>query len=232
MSSPAPQPGFSQRLGRPLITGLLCFLPAALTLAVISWVVVFLHDLVGPSSPFGRIMVSVGLNFVTCEVIAWSVGVLGTLVAIYGLGALIESGAGNRYQRFMEGALNRVPLVNTIYDASKQLTSLFDRKKDTVQAMTPVLCTFGADGGAATLGLLPSPRPIRIGDRDYYVVLIPTAPVPFGGALLCLPVEHVRPAGCSFDGMVNVFMSMGVSAPDHLGSPPSAAAEAEETGRE
>ena len=66
----------------------------------------------------------------------------------------------------------------------------------------------------------PTSRTLRLQDRDYNVVMLPTAPVPFGGALLCVPTEHVKPAGCSFDGVVNVFMSMGASAPDILGGEP------------
>ncbi len=84
--------------------------------------------------------------------------------------------------------------------------------------MTPVLCRFGADGGTLTLALLPSQRPVCIEGRDYHVVIIPTAPVPFGGALLCVPAECVSPAGCTIDGLISIYMSMGVSAPDYLGS--------------
>lgn len=214
----------SQRLSQPFIAGVLGFLPLALTLAILAWVVVFLHDLVGPGSAFGRILSSFGLTVVTCEVIAYTVGLVGTLALVYVFGVFFQSGMAFRYQYAVEGALLRLPLVGTIYDASKQLTSMFDRKNDEVKSMTPVLCTFGGEGGVATLALMPSPRVVRIGGHDYHVVILPTAPVPFGGALLCVPVGCVRPAGCSFDGLVNVFMSMGASAPDYLGDRPPAQA--------
>lgn len=207
-----------QRISQPFITGVLGFLPLALTLAVLAWVVVFLHDLVGPSSAFGRILGSIGLNFVACEVTAYAFGLVGTLALVYFFGVLVESGIGHRYQFAVEGALRRVPLVSTIYDASKQLTSMFDRNKEDVKAMTPVLCFFGGDGGTATLALMTSPQRIRLHGQDYHVVIIPTAPVPFGGALLFVPADCVKPAGCSFDGLVNVFMSMGASAPEFLGT--------------
>ncbi len=208
----------SQHISQPFITGVLGFLPLALTLAVFAWVVVFLHDLVGPTSAFGKILGSIGLNFVTCEVIAYTIGLLGTLALVYVFGVLVESGMGHRYENAIEGALHRVPLVSTIYDASKQLTSMFDRNDEDVKAMTPVLCSFGGDGGTAALALMPSPRTFRINGHDYHMVIIPTAPVPFGGALLCVPADCVKPAGCSFDGLVNIFMSMGASAPDYLGT--------------
>jgi uncharacterized membrane protein len=84
--------------------------------------------------------------------------------------------------------------------------------------MTSVLCFFGGDVGTATLALMPSAKKMHLNGQDYHLVMIPTARVPFGGALLCVPVECVKPAGCSFDGVVNVFMSMGASAPEILGT--------------
>ena len=206
-----------QRYSHPFITGVLGFLPLALTLAVLAWVIVFLHDLVGPSSSFGRILGSVGLSFVACEVIAYTFGLVGTLVVVYLFGVLVESGKAFRYQSVIEGAVNRIPLVGTIYDASKQLTNMFDRNNQDVGAMTPVLCFFGEGNAAATLALMPTSELIRFGNQDYHIVVIPTAPVPFGGALLFVPADRVKPAGCSFDGVINVFMSMGASAPDFLG---------------
>lgn len=203
-------------IGQPFITGVLSFLPLALTFAVVAWLVVFLHDLVGPGTAFGKILSTAGLNFVACEVIAYVLGMIGTFIIIYVAGLLVERGIGRRYQTAMESAVKRVPLVSTVYDASKQLTSMFDRNNEEVKGMTPVLVSFGGKGGAVTLALMSTPKPIRINDRDYNVVVIPTAPVPFGGALFCVPSEDVQPAECNFDGLVSIFMSMGVSAPEVL----------------
>jgi uncharacterized membrane protein len=204
-------------IGQPFITGVLSFLPLGLTLAIVAWLVVFLHDLVGPGTAFGKIVSTLGLNFVGCEVVAYVVGLLGTLLMIYIVGLLVERGIGQRYQLAVESALQRVPLVSTVYDASKQLTSMFDRNNEDVKGMTPVMVSFGSEGGAVTLALMPTPHPIRFNDRDYNIVVIPTAPIPFGGALFCIPVEDVKPANCNFDGLVSIFMSMGVSAPEVLG---------------
>ncbi len=223
-----PGSNLTQWISRPFITGVLAFLPLALTLAVFAWVVVFLHDLVGPSSGFGKILSSIGLSFVACEVIAYTLGLAGTLALIYVLGVLTNSRFGHRYHSAVEGAVQRVPLMGTVYDASKQLTSMFDRNNEELKAMTPVLCFFGGEGGTATLALMPNARRIRLFGKDYHMVMIPTAPVPFGGALLCVPAECVKPARCSFDGVVNVFMSMGASAPDVLGDDSEAETNSDE----
>ena len=48
------------------------------------------------------------------------------------------------------------------------------------------------------------------------MVIIPTAPVPFGGALLFVPADNIVPADMSVDAMMSIYLSMGISAPEHL----------------
>ena len=49
-------------------------------------------------------------------------------------------------------------------------------------------------------------------------VLVPFAPVPFGGALIYVPQDWVRPAEGGVEKLVNVYVSMGVTPPE--GIPP------------
>ena len=209
-------PRLFDRVSGPLLAGVLGLLPLALTLGVLAWIVVFLHDVVGPGSVFGKLLRSIGLSVVSCEVIAYVVGLTSTLAVVYGVGVLLQSGVTNRWQSLFEGAVRQLPLISPIYETSKQLRSMFERKDQDMQAMTPVLCRFGGAGGTAALALMPSPERIRIDGYDYHTVIIPTAPVPFGGALLYVPAEWVIPAGCSVRGLISVYMSMGVSSADHL----------------
>jgi len=211
-----PTPSLFERVSQPLIAGVLGLLPLALTLVVLAWMVVFLHDVVGPASVFGKLLRSIGLSLVSCEVIAYVVGLVSTLALVYLIGVLLQSGVTSRWQYAFEGAVQQLPLISSIYETSKHLRSMFERKDERMQAMTPVLCRFGGAGQTAALALMPTPERIRIDGRDYHTVIIPTAPVPFGGALLYVPAEWVKPAGCSVRALVSVYMSMGVSSPDHL----------------
>jgi uncharacterized membrane protein len=52
-------------------------------------------------------------------------------------------------------------------------------------------------------------------------VLIPTAPVPFGGAILYVPVDWVEPLDVAFDEMFNIYMSMGATSSDYLQGGPA-----------
>ncbi len=208
----------AERAMQTFLTGVIGILPLALTLAVLAWLVKFLHDLAGPSSLCGRVMRSVGMSVVACDMTAYVIGLIGALLSIYGLGVLVENGIGRRWSRAMDDALLHVPVLGTVYDASKQMTSLFDRKQDSKHSMTPVMCFLGDHRGVATPALMPTPELVRLDGNEYHVVMIPTAPVPFGGALLCVKAEWVTPANCGFDELVGIYMSMGVTAPRCLGS--------------
>lgn len=210
---------FIRKLFRPFIAGLVAALPLAFTVAILIWAVNFIQGFLGPHSAFGRLLGSIGLRFVTSEIIAYLIGVFVTLVLIYLLGVVVEAGMKNRLNAMLTGILGRVPLVSTIYRASKQLAQMLERNdRADVKAMSPVLCYLGGDGGTAVLALMPNPERVSLEGRDYHAVLIPTAPVPFGGAILYVPVEWVKPVDFAFDGLLNVYMSMGGTSPDYLGT--------------
>ncbi len=66
--------------------------------------------------------------------------------------------------------------------------------------------------GLRFLALLVSPQVYSIGGREYKIVIVPTAPVPFGGGLLFVPIECVQAADMSVDGLMSIYVSMGVTA--------------------
>ena len=77
-----------------------------------------------------------------------------------------------------------IPIISNVYDLSKRFVAIVDRGgEDNLKSMRPVWCFFGGEGGAAVLGLMPSPEPVMVGEHKYVAVLVPSAPVPFGGAL-------------------------------------------------
>jgi uncharacterized membrane protein len=85
-----------------------------------------------------------------------------------------------------------------------------------MQSMTPVMCHFGKEKGTAIPAFMPTPETFEINGDRYHAVMIPTAPLPFGGAILCLPAEWVTPMDCGIDGLLNIYISMGVTVPDYF----------------
>jgi uncharacterized membrane protein len=225
MAMTSEKPGVLRHISRTFLAGLLAALPLTLTLAVIVWLVEFIHRFMGPGSALGRMLRSIGLKFSTSELVAYLIGIVMTLTLIYFLGVLVEAGMKHRWSTLVDSTMDRVPLVRSIYSALKRLMQMFEaRDPSELKAMKPVMCHFGGKGGTAVLALMPSPERIRLGEQDYYGVLIPTAPVPFGGAILYVPVDWVEPLDVAFDEMFNIYMSMGATSSDYLQGGPVAPA--------
>jgi uncharacterized membrane protein len=109
--------------------------------------------------------------------------------------------------------LRRIPLVGGLYGVADKFVALLDQKESAdIGAMSPVWCFFGGDG-VAVLALAPNAEPVEIDGRSYLGVLVPTAPVPIGGALLYVPAEWVKAANMGVDKLTAVYVSMGITPP-------------------
>ena len=221
------RPGSFPRIRRTFLAGLLAALPLALTITVIVWLVEYIQLFLGPNSAFGQFMESFGLKFVSSEISAYFLGIISVLLIIYLLGVFVEAGMKNRWQALIDGILNRVPLVRKVYNAINKLVLMFDTKDQAdIKSMGAVMCFFGGrGGGTGVLALLTSPEKINQHGVDYYSIMIPTAPVPFGGAILFVPVDWVEHVDIGFDGLLNIYMSMGITSPDYFNQHKTGASE-------
>jgi uncharacterized membrane protein len=212
--TPAPAAPVARRLLRTWMAGLVALLPLALTLMALGWAGRLVFDLVGPESLVGRFFVAIGHPLSGHTGLAYLIGTVTLVAAIYVLGVLVQSGLLGPLRTLIDQALRRIPLVGSVYSLADRFVGLLDQKPDTdIGAMSPVWCFMGGGEGAAVLALLPSPDPIEIHGRRYYGVLIPTAPVPIGGALLYVPADWVRPAEISIERLTAIYVSMGITPP-------------------
>ena len=201
------------RILRVFLAGLLAALPLALTIIIIGWSLGLINQYVGPGSQFGQFLISLGLGVSTTA--SYLIGLAAILVAIYLLGLLIELRFGAWLMAIFDRLIRRTPLVSMVYDLSSRVVSVVGSKDgdNNLKNMRPVWCFFGGKPGAAVLALLPTERPIRLGDEDYVGILVPSAPVPFGGALIYVPKAWVEPAPGYVDDLISVYVSMGITPP-------------------
>jgi uncharacterized membrane protein len=202
------------RTGRIFISGLLAALPLVLTIFVVGWLLSLLNQYIGPSSAFGRFLASFGVSTGTSQFAHYLIGLAIIGGAIYVLGLLVESRLGPWLTAQIGGLIRRIPVISSIYDLAARFVSIVDaREGDNLKNMSPAWCHFGGKPGAAVLALIPSTKPIRLGDEDYLGVLIPSAPVPFGGALIYVPTAWVEMAEGGVDELMSVYVSMGITPP-------------------
>lgn len=211
------------RVLRTFLAGVLALLPIAVTVFVTAWVGALVASYAGPGSFIGRFITAlgsaIGLNIEPSSRAAYLLGLAIIVGAIFLLGLLVESGLRSFISDSFDWLMTRIPLVSNIYDLSKRFVAIVDRgDQGDLKSMSPVWCFFGGEGSAAVLALMPSHQPVEIGDHSYLGVLVPSAPVPFGGALIYVPASWVKPAEGGVERLMNVYVSMGVTPPIALPS--------------
>jgi uncharacterized membrane protein len=208
------------RIARIFLAGLLVLLPILVTVIVTAWVAQLLQTYAGPNSLIGRLIVLLGLNLASSDTGAYFLGFLIILGCIFLLGLFVETRLWPLVQTGLDSLISRIPLVSNVYELSKRFVAIVDRSgnKNNLKSMRPVWCFFGGEGGAAVLGLMPSPDPVQIGEHSYVGLLVPSAPVPFGGALIYVPTDWVKPADGGVERLMNVYVSMGVTPPESMPS--------------
>ncbi|MEQ8822857.1 MAG: DUF502 domain-containing protein [Filomicrobium sp.] len=211
------------RAFRVFLAGLLAALPLALTIFVLGWSLALINEYLGPGSEFGSFLISLGLG--VSATASYVAGLVVIVVAIYLLGMLVESQIGAWIASLFEGLVRRTPLISTVYDLSSRVVSVVGSKDNeaNLKNMKPVWCFFGGKPGAAVLALMPTARPVVHDDTNYLGVLIPSAPVPFGGALIYVPESWVEPAPGYVDDLITVYVSMGITPPKADDAKPSPA---------
>ncbi len=193
--------------------GLLALLPLALTAAVLAWVLKLIYEYFGPRSLVGQLFAALGYPFSNNPALAYIFGTLVLVAAIYLLGLVVSFGLKGPLKKLTDRTLRHIPIVGGLYNLADRFVGLLDQKPGSdIAAMRPVWCRFGGDG-VAVLALAPSAEPIDINGSSFFAVLVPTAPVPFGGALLYVPAAWIWSANIGVDKLMAVYVSMGITPP-------------------
>ena len=220
---------------RPLLTGMLALLPLAATLVLLVWATRLAAEWLGPTSLFGSLLTRIGLGVgSSATATGYLAGLLVVLALVYGFGLVVETGLQRGAHSLFQSLIQRIPVVRTVYDVVHRLVGLLGKSKDAGQkSMSPVWLYFGGPPAAGevaattvVLGLLTTPEPIDMGGQPFHGVLVPTAPVPVGGGLLFVPAHWVVPAEVGIEGVTSIYVSMGVTAGQYLGTHSAGAAPA------
>jgi uncharacterized membrane protein len=206
---------YVDRLKSYFITGLIAVLPLLLTIFVLKWISGFVNGYIGPRTAFGSLLQKIGYKFspISNLSLAYVIGVLLFVAGIFLLGLLLESRARSTMQHIAQRTIFQLPLIRTIYRTTDKFISLMPSSDtDSVSGMQVVFCRFGVGSNSAGfLCLLASPEVYKLGDMSYVIVMIPTAPIPVGGAMLFVPAESVHSTDMNIDAFAGSYLSMGVT---------------------
>lgn len=198
-----------QKLFRYLLTGTFFLLPFVITVGAVAWLGLFIARYLGPKTIVGKWLAKIGFFYFQTNypLLSYIIGILIVLAIIMLIGFIIERRWVKATVEFINKLIKKIPIIGTIYDTICKLVNSLDNSK--VKEMTPVYCRFGS---TMVLALLTTLDKISIDGKNYYSAIIPTAPVPFGGAVLMVPEEDVVfPApNISFDKFFSYYSSLGI----------------------
>ncbi|MDR1855051.1 MAG: DUF502 domain-containing protein [Azoarcus sp.] len=190
------------------ITGLLIWIPLAITFTVLTWIVRTLDGWMVPWLPHHLQPTTVfgfdipGLGVVLFVFILFATGVIGANVL------------GQRLVGAWESLLARIPVVKSIYSSVKQVSdTLFSSSG---QAFRKALLVQYPREGAWTIAFLtgtPGGDVAQHLSGDYVSIYVPTTPNPTSGFFLMLPAADVIELDMSVDEALKYIISMGVVAP-------------------
>lgn len=195
------------------ITGLLIWVPLAITVWVLGLLVATLEGFV-PSFLSSQSLFGIdipGFRFVLVVVVVLLTGVFAANLL------------GRTLLEQWESLLGRIPLVRSIYNSVKQVS-------DTVlapngQAFRQAVLVQYPRAGSWTIAFLtgvPSGEVANHLPGEHVSVYVPTTPNPTSGFFLMMPRDHVIELQMSVDAALKYIVSMGVVAPP--GQPVAAAA--------
>ena len=196
-----------QLIKRYFITGLLIWVPLAITAWVLSLIVGTMDQSLRllPASIHPRHLFGFDIP---------GVGAIVTLLAIFLTGVAAANFIGQRLVVWWERLLARIPVVNTIYHSVKQVSdTLFSSSGN---AFRKALLVEYPRKGSWTIAFLtgqPGGDVVNHLDGEYVSVYVPTTPNPTSGFFLMMPKADVVELDMSVDEALKYIISMGVVAP-------------------
>ena len=189
------------------ITGLLIWIPLAITFMVLAWIIGTLDAILLWLPVEHQPSRYIGFNIP-------GVGVVASLLIIFFTGLIAANVLGQKLVRLWEALLSRIPVVKSIYYSVKQVSdTLFSSSG---QAFRKALLVQYPREGAWTIAFLtgqPGGDAANHLHGDYVSVYVPTTPNPTSGFFLMMPREDVVELDMSVDEALKYIISMGVVAP-------------------
>jgi len=194
-------------LKRYLIAGLLIWLPLAITLWVLDFIV----------TTMDRTLMVLPASLHPDQVLGIHIPGLGLVMSVIILlvtGALAANIIGARMFYWWESVLVKIPIVRPIYSGVKQISDTLFASKG--QSFRKVVLIEFPNRGQWTFGFVvgaPGAAIERETAGDLITVYVPTAPNPTSGYVLMVRPSEVKELDVTVDDALKFHLSMGVVAP-------------------
>ena len=204
-----------------LLTGLLVWLPLAITLWVLLWLVGLLDGILGGFlTGVSALAPQSSLRFVTQLRGIPGLGVVLVFLALLVTGALVTNVAGRWWLAQWDRLFTHIPVFKSIYNSVKKVSdTLFSSNGNAFR--TTMLVQYPRAGVWTIAFQTGSPSGEVAGHLgpDFVSVYVPTTPNPTSGFFLMLPRSEVIELSMSVDEALTYVISMGSVAPNSSVAP-------------
>ena len=202
-----------------LVAGLLVWLPLAITLWVLAWMIGAIDGvfawLVAAAQAVLPVSMQSGLEQLR-RVPGLSIVVVAGLLILTGV--FVANIFGQWWLRQWDALLHKIPIVKSIYSSVKQVSdTLFSSSGNAFREAVLVQYPRAGSWTIAFVTGRPGGEVASHLPGDFISVYVPTTPNPTSGFFLMMPREDVRQLAMSVDEALKYVISMGVVAP---ASPP------------
>ena len=190
-----------------LMTGLLIWVPLAVTLWVLDLIV----------TAMDRTLLLLPNGWQPKRLLGFDIpglGLLLSLLVVVATGMLARNFIGRQLLQWWEGLLARIPIVRSIYSSVKQVSDTMLSPKGNAFRQA-VLVEFPQRGQWA-IGLVvgaPGPTLTRDLAGDVLTIFVPTAPNPTSGYTILVPPREVKQLDITVDDALKFVISLGVVTP-------------------
>jgi len=179
-------------------------------LGITAFVLNFLYVIT--AGPLASIIRSVGFQLPQFYVAIVSVAIF--LVLLYIIGLVTNVFVGRKLLNIAEAIIQRIPVVKTVYGATKQVVEAVSLNNGASNYKSAVFVEF-PNPGALSIAFVTG----RIKDSDgveYLKVFVPTTPNPTSGFFQLIRPERVVQSELSVEDAVKFLMSCGIVGPGTL----------------
>lgn len=194
----------SETLKRWFLAGILILVPAVVTYLVLAFLFQKVDNLLLPA-----IETFLGYHIP-------GLGILILILLILLLGGMARSVIGRRLVGLWEKLLIRLPIIRTLYSASKQLLETF-AVPDTSAYSRVALVEYPKEG-VYVLAFLARPTTLAKAKiaGDYSAVFIPSTPTPFTGFVAMIHKNSIFPIEITIEDALKFIVSGGIATPEQF----------------
>ncbi len=201
---------------RNLVTGIITVVPILVTVFVFGFFLELLSEIGRPKV----VVLANAVRTISPDLATWlldvtwlssALAIVLTLGMFYLLGWSMSRLLGRQMFLAVEQGLTRIPLVTTVYGATKKFVDTF--KSDGGQAQKVVLIEF-PNARMKAVGLVTRNIVDEDTGEELAAVYVPTAPNPAGGYLEIVPVKELVTLDWSVDQAMAFVLSGGTAVPN------------------